>query len=161
MAITIPDIESKEFSKRSPGYDFNEVDSYLDAICDEMELMQIQIANLQKSLRAAEAQRPPVPVVPASPTPAAAVNMVDDDIREILEMTQRLKNETLAKAQKKADELENETRQKMKAELADLTAERDRLTNEVVALRQTAANYRARFEQMLTEQAQALQRFDM
>ena len=43
MQITIEMIESKEFKIKPRGYDQQEVDEFLDAICDEMAAQQDQI----------------------------------------------------------------------------------------------------------------------
>ena len=42
MQITIEMIESKEFKIRPKGYDQQEVDEFLDAICDEISDLQIK-----------------------------------------------------------------------------------------------------------------------
>ena len=48
--ITIDAIESKEFAIRKNGYDQDEVDSFLDDICDEMERQLGTINKLQQQL---------------------------------------------------------------------------------------------------------------
>ena len=39
MALTIDDIYDKEFALKGGGYDRNDVDQFLDEICDEMANM--------------------------------------------------------------------------------------------------------------------------
>ena len=51
MAVTISMIEEKEFKKRMNGYDCQEVNEFLDEICDTMESMQNEIVSLQQRLR--------------------------------------------------------------------------------------------------------------
>ncbi len=53
MNITVQVIEEKEFKFKLKGYDPEEVDEFLDAICDEMMEMQNEISSLQGKLRAA------------------------------------------------------------------------------------------------------------
>ena len=60
MQITIEMIETKEFKTKPRGYDPQEVDEFLDAICDEMVRQMDQIAALQQQLAAAKAARPVV-----------------------------------------------------------------------------------------------------
>ena len=65
MQITIEMIESKEFKIRPKGYDQQEVDEFLDAICDEMAAQQDQIQSLQQQLMSAQAKRPAPVAAPA------------------------------------------------------------------------------------------------
>ena len=46
MAITVEMIEKKEFKYKMRGFDPDEVNEFLDEICDEMIAMQDQIAFL-------------------------------------------------------------------------------------------------------------------
>ena len=110
--ITIEMIEEKEFKTKNRGYDPQEVDEFLDAICDELERLYNENATLQQQL--AEPQKAPVepatqvvrPVqqsvyadpVQAEPAPESA-------FREILEMAQRVKEETISNAKAQADKL--------------------------------------------------------
>ena len=61
MQITIEMIETKEFKTKPRGYDPQEVDEFLDAICDEMARQLDEIQSLQQQLAAAKAARPPPP----------------------------------------------------------------------------------------------------
>mgnify|MGYP003308667004 CR=1 FL=1 len=102
MQITIEMIETKEFKTKPRGYDPQEVDEFLDAICDEMVRQLDQIAALQQQLAAAKAARPVVeaPTQQVKPIVAAPVKPVPDaDFREILEMAQKVKSETIAAAE--------------------------------------------------------------
>lgn len=90
MAVTISMIEEKEFKKRMNGYDCQEVNEFLDEICDTMESMQNEIVSLQQRLRQqqmgaysfnrnvpspsqAAPSVAPVPVVPAPVKPEPVV----------------------------------------------------------------------------------------
>ena len=100
MQITIEMIESKEFKIKPRGYDQQEVDEFLDAICDEMAAQQDQIQALQQQLMSAQAKRP-------APAPAPAPAVTPDAtgaLQEILEMAQKVKAETIAAAEKQAEE---------------------------------------------------------
>ena len=71
MAITVEDIEQKEFAYKGAGYDPYDVDQYLDQICDEMVAMKDRIdaleAELAKAKREAEvATKAVMPVQPGS-----------------------------------------------------------------------------------------------
>ena len=106
MQITIEMIETKEFKTKPRGYDPQEVDEFLDAICDEMARQLDEIQSLQQQLAAAKAARPaPVTEAPTQqikPVVARPVAVPDSDFRDILEMAQKVKNETITAAEAKA-----------------------------------------------------------
>ena len=54
--LTIRDIESKQFRRIAYGYDQRGVDEFLDAICDELELLYGEIDELKRKLDFANAQ---------------------------------------------------------------------------------------------------------
>ena len=51
MALTIDDIYDKEFALKGGGYDRDDVDQFLDEICDEMTSMQDHISQLEEQLK--------------------------------------------------------------------------------------------------------------
>ena len=159
--ITIDMIESKEFKIKARGYDQEEVDTFLDEICDELERKQNAIAKLQQQLREAQAARSSAPVQPAAPAPAAVKAVGTDDIREMLEMAQRIKNETVAEAQKKADAIIADAQAKAEMQLGDLTSQRNRLASEVEELKKAAADFRAKFAALLDEQKAVLDKAEI
>lgn len=155
--ITIDAIESKEFAIRKNGYDQDEVDSFLDDICDEMERQLGTINKLQQQLREAQtAAARPVSV----PVPTSVSSQSEASFREILEMAQKVKEETISNAQKQADEILQDAKAKAEAQLGDLSAERDRLTAQVEGLKKTVATYRSSFEALLSSQKDALSKID-
>ena len=95
MALTIDDIYDKEFALKGGGYDRNDVDQFLDEICDEMTNMQERIDQLEsessKARAEAEAAREsvkpaPQPVAKAEP----AVARTSETLESILLSAQRL-----------------------------------------------------------------------
>lgn len=161
MQITIEMIETKEFKTKPRGYDPQEVDEFLDAICDEMVRQLDQIAALQQQLAAAKAARPVVeaPTQQVKPIVAAPVKAVPDaDFREILEMAQKVKNETIAAAEAKAEEILAKAKEEAAAKLDNLDVEKETLTNQVAALKTAAAEYRTKFEALLQAQQEALEK---
>lgn len=161
MQITIEMIETKEFKTKPRGYDPQEVDEFLDAICDEMVRQLDQIAALQQQLAAAKAARPVVeaPTQQMKPIVAAPAKAVPDaDFREILEMAQKVKNETIAAAEAKAEEILAKAKEEAAAKLDNLDVEKETLTNQVAALKAAAADYRTKFESLLQAQQEALEK---
>ena len=94
--ITVDLISSKEFSIESKGYNKKEVDEFLDDICDEMERMEAEIKDLkQKTVSVRE--------TPAAPAAPAVTPQDTNSFKEILEMAQKVKEETIRKAKEDAE----------------------------------------------------------
>ena len=156
--ITIKEIEEKEFNLvRTEGYDPQEVDEYLDLIMDEMARQIDEIALLRQELQAAKA-RPPMQA-PAQPVqPVRQQSGGAGQALEILEMAQRVKEETLAKAQKEADEMIAEAKIRAEEQLGNLGEKKEQLVAEVERLKTVASEYRAHFEALLQAQQEALEK---
>ena len=165
MQITVEMIDTKEFKIKPRGYDQQEVDDFLDAIGDEMVRQLDTIQSLQQQLQQARAVRPqpqpeaPTQVLkPVQPKPAPASVPASDSFREILEMAQKVKNETIAEAQRKADTIVENANNQASARLANLEQEREALTREGAALKAAASEYRAKFEALLQAQQEAMEK---
>ena len=168
MQITIEMIETKEFKTKPRGYDPQEVDEFLDAICDEMARQLDEIQSLQQQLAAAKAARPapapaPAPVTEAptqqiKPVVARPAAVPDSDFREILEMAQKVKNETIAAAEAKAAAIVAKAEEEAADKLGSLSEEKEKLTGQVEALKAAAAEYRAKFEALLQAQQEAMEK---
>ena len=72
MPISISIIEAKEFKIVRKGFDPQEVDLFLDEICDHIDLLNRQIDALQQ--RVAQASQGPGYARAAVPPPAATVD---------------------------------------------------------------------------------------
>ena len=83
--ITIQAIEQKEFRTKARGYDPEEVDTFLDDICDEMERQQNTIASLQQQVREAQnaAQRNPQSTLRPSGADTAELNRLQGMVKSI------------------------------------------------------------------------------
>ena len=168
MQITIEMIETKEFKTKPRGYDPQEVDEFLDAICDEMARQLDEIQSLQQQLAAAKAARAapapaPAPVTEAptqqiKPVTARPAAVPDSDFREILEMAQKVKNETIAAAEAKAAAIVAKAEEEAADKLGSLSEEKEKLTGQVEALKTAAAEYRAKFEALLQAQQEAMEK---
>lgn len=163
MQVTIEMIETKEFKVISRGYDPKEVDEFLDDIMDEMARQQDEIQALQQQLAAAKAAQPannvPTQVirpVQSSYAAPAKAEVPDKAFREILEMAQKVKDETIAKAEAEAAQILTKAQAAADEKLKSLSDEKENLTKQVTDLRAAAADYRARFEQLLAAQQEAL-----
>ena len=153
MSITVAMIEEKEFKTKVRGYDPVEVDEFLDEICDEMVLLQDEIANLQARLaQAARAQTYAAPMV-NRPQPA------DDSAsaKKMLERAQRLYDETIEDARREADRIIAEAKaQSPQHDNADLEDECDALQQQVDELRSQIALYRNQLTDLVQQQQEVL-----
>lgn len=161
MQITIEMIETKEFKTKPRGYDPQEVDEFLDAICDEMARQLDEIQALQQQLATAKAARPAVEaattqVKPVAAKPAPAVP--DDTFREILEMAQKVKSETIAAAEEKAAAIVAKAEEEAAAELGSLQEKKEKLSAEVEGLKAAVEDYRTKFVALLQAQQEAIEK---
>lgn len=159
--ITIEIIESKEFATENGGYSRKEVDRFLDQICDEIANLQDEIDRLNKQLAVAEARAKMTPAAPveAAPVVAAAAPAVaapESDFREILEMAQKVKNDTIAAAEQKAAEILAGAEEEAKAMLGNLTEEKEALIGQVEGLKQAGVALREKIAAVLKAQQDAL-----
>lgn len=167
MAVTIEMIETKEFKVIARGYDPKEVDEFLDDIMDEMARQLDEIQSLQQQLATAKAAQNvpaatqvvrPVQASPYAAPKAAPVEVPDKAFREILEMAQKVKDETIAKARNEAEEIRIKAQEQADAQLKGLDEEKGKLTQQVTNLRAAAADYRSRFEALLQAQQEAIEK---
>lgn len=164
MAITIDDIYDKEFALKGGGYDRDDVDQFLDEICDEMTNMQQKMADLDKELQTArqeltlareelqttrqeltlarEASQPaPVEETPITKTSAT--------LESILLSAQKLADDEVAKARQKAQEIVSEAEDKASHLVDDAQEEKETLLKSMATMRGAAADYRKRFLELL------------
>lgn len=153
MAITIQMIETKEFKIVQRGYDPEEVDMFLDEIGDEIEMLQKEI----KSLRAEADRARRTPAAPA-PAPVAAPrsDSSDETIRTMLVNAQRVCDDTIADAKKQAQGLVGDAQREATDVVRNARTEAQRLEENMETLRSAVADYRARFKQLLEDQAHLL-----
>ena len=149
--ITADMIADKEFSIESRGYNREEVDSFLDAICEEMDRLNNEIYDLRQKTTI---------VRPSAPAEASSgVSKQDENrFREILEMAATVKEETIRKAREDAEAIRLKAETEATERLDGLSEEKEALEKEVAALKETAAEYRRKFEELLHAQQDALEK---
>ena len=145
--VTVDLISSKEFSLESRGYNKQEVDNFLDDICEEMERMEAEIKDLQQKTTV---------VRPAAPSGVSAEDA--SSFKEILEMAKKVKDDTIQKAKEDAEAIRVKAETEARERLDGLSEERDSLTRQVKELRAAAADYRKQFEALLQAQQEALEK---
>ncbi|MBQ7850824.1 MAG: DivIVA domain-containing protein [Clostridia bacterium] len=158
--ITIRDIEAKQFRRIAYGYDQRGVDEFLDAICDELELLYGEIDELKRKLDYANAQTRKAEAAGGAVAPAAAAS-TNESFQEILEAAQRVKGQIIADAEVKAEEIREAARIEAEARLGGLDEERDALEKIVSTLRTTAREYKEQFGELLRTHQEALDNIDL
>ena len=149
--ITIELIESKEFGTENGGYNRKEVDRFLDQICDEIANLQDEIDKLNRQLAVSEARSKMAPAQEPAPAPVP-----EGEFREILEMAQRVKAETIASAEQKANEIIANAQEEAKAKLGTLETEKANLTAQVEDLKLAGMELREKIASVLKAQQEAL-----
>lgn len=154
MSITVAMIEEKEFKTKVRGYDPVEVDEFLDEICDEMVILQDEIASLQARL--AQASRQQAYAAPMMQR-AQVAPAEDDGAKKLLERAQRMYDETIRDAEQEAARIiANAQAQVVDVEAQKLEGQRDALQQQVNDLRAQTINYRNKLLQLMQEQREML-----
>ena len=114
--VTADMIAEKEFSIESKGYNKNEVDNFLDEICEEMDRLNNEIFDLRQKTTM---------VRPQAPAESAPSGSDESRFREILEMAAQVKEETIRRAKEDAEAIRVKAETEATERLEGLAAERD------------------------------------
>jgi cell division initiation protein len=175
--VTVKDIREKEFIKQKHGYSEEEVDEFLDEIADQMEaliqenktlMQQAQEARAMADKAISERLAPPVPaarpapVAPAQPevkpiqtTDEAYFRNLESTLRETLLSAQRIADDTVSEAKKKAAQMVSDAEEKVGVIEAQHKAEIDSAKVELEGVRKASEDYRVRFRRLVREQLHA------
>ena len=148
--ITSEVIAEKEFTIANRGYNQEEVDTFLDLICEELDRLNNEIQDMRQKTTM---------VRPSAPAAESSVSREDENrFREILEMAATVKEETIRKAREDAEAIRLKAETEANERLNGLAEERDGLEKEVAALKETATEYKRQFEELLHAQQEALEK---
>ena len=136
MALTIDDILDKEFAIKGGGYDRDDVDQFLDEICDEMTNMQNYIADLEGKLnRAEEALQHAQAEAVAAPVQEAPVQQAEPNLGATLESMFRraglVADDTVKEAEEKAQGIIKEAEEKAEDAVEDAQEEIEETKEEI------------------------------
>lgn len=159
VRLTVEAIANKQFRRAAYGYEQREVDDFLDEVCDEIDALHEQIDELTGKLNLANAETRMAEA--AGGVVSAPVSAPEASFREILEMAQRVKEQTIAEAQKKAEEIVANAQNEADAVLGGLELQRTKLQEAVNELRQKATGYRDAVKNLLAEHQAALELVDL
>lgn len=173
IMVTVKDIREKEFTKQKHGYHEDEVDEFLDEIADQMEaliqenkalMQQAQEARAMADRAISEHMAAPAPVQPTAPVPEAKPIHTTDEayfrnlestLRETLLSAQRIADETVSEAKKKAAAMVADAEDKVGAVMSQHKAEIEGAKVELEGVRKAAEDYRIRFKRLVREQLHA------
>jgi cell division initiation protein len=165
MAVTVSDIEQKEFAYKGQGYDPYDVDQYLDQICDEMVSMQERIDQLEADLAKArrelevaqKAVKPVQPEVVRAPEPAPQVGQTSATLEGILLKAQKLADEAVADATVKAKAIIDDAEAKANETVKQARFEKVKLEKNAEELHTAAKEFRKDFLALLDEQRKLME----
>ena len=155
MAITIDDIYDKEFKIAGDGYDKEDVDQFLDEVCDEMIDMQNNMVQLENNIKRLEnelATKKNV-VQPTYVEPNTDIEeMVRPDARAIERMlltAERICSETENDANNQARTIIEDAKNQASQIIGNVHTEKATLESEIATLRQTRDNFQRELRTML------------
>ena len=164
MAITVSDIEQKEFAYKGAGYDPYDVDQYLDQICDEMIALQDRIDRLEQDLAKArqEAEVAAKAVKPVQPEivraePVQPVAQTSQTLENILLSAQKLADGAVEEAKRRAEGIVKEAQDSAAELLNNAKEDKAALEKGAEALRVAAKEYRKDFLALVEAQKALLE----
>jgi cell division initiation protein len=146
MAITVKDIQEKEFSiQAAEGYNPEQVDDFLDALADQLGAMNREMAALNNRIKELEAAL----AAAESKTPdydeTGYFKNLESAMRESLIGAQRIADETVSEAKRTAEKTVADANAQAEKTVADANAQAETL---VASAQNTAAEIKADYEQL-------------
>ncbi len=179
MAISVKDIQEKEFSTQANGYAVEQVDDFLDEIAGQLgtlirenlalvgnvKKLEEELTEAKKAVETAKKQRPDY-------NEAGYFKNLESAMRESLIGAQRLADETKTKAQTEADEILRKAKEEAEQTVKDATAQAEALNErsksdiaaakaEYEKLHTSAEEYRAAFRKLIEAQLQTIKANDI
>lgn len=168
MAITVKDIQEKEFSTQAAeGYNPEQVDDFLDALADQLgamnretQALNARIKELEAALSAAESKTPDY-------DESGYFKNLESALRESLIGAQRIADETVSEAKHAAEKTVADANAQAEKTVADANAKADALLSsaqntaaeiktDYEQLRAMADTYRENFKKLVEEQLSLL-----
>lgn len=153
MALTIDDIYDKEFALKGGGYDRNDVDQFLDEICDQMISMQEEMDKLQKDLQKAQMEAEAAKAAAQNAAPVVVksepVTQTSATLEGILLSAQRLADEAVENAKVKAEAIVKEAEEKAEKIVGEARTEKETLSGKLDGMRKSVADYKKNFQALI------------
>lgn len=139
MAISIEDIQKKQFTTRSRGYDKFEVDTFLEDIMMQMDSTENELNDLRRKCS----------------TLYETINVykqTEDSMKELLLLAKEKKEEIISKANEQAQEIIDAAKAKASEITNGLDTRLEQLKAETETMKKEYDTFKAKFEDMLTAQ---------
>ncbi|MBE0416585.1 MAG: DivIVA domain-containing protein [Coriobacteriia bacterium] len=138
MKLTPLDIHHKEFRRSLRGYDDKEVDDFLDSVADEFERLFKENIDLSERMEAANQK-------------VRTYQDMETTLHNTLLAAQRSAEEIVATARDEAGTLLRDAEMKAKEVIHDALTQKQKMTGELVRVKQAEEEFRARFKQLLEQ----------
>lgn len=147
MAISIDEIQKKQFSKRSRGYDIFEVDTFLEDIMMQMEQTESQLDELREKCSSLYET-------------INVYKQTEDSMKEILVIAKGKGDEIIAKANDEANAIIESAKQKADEMLGGMDKQIEQLRIEGEKMKQQYSEFKNKFEELLKTQLDSIEKFD-
>lgn len=147
MAISIDEIQKKQFSKRSRGYDIFEVDTFLEDIMMQMEQTESQLDELREKCSSLYET-------------INVYKQTEDSMKEILVIAKGKGDEIIAKANDEANAIIESAKQKADEMLGGMDKQIEQLRIEGEKMKQQYSEFKNKFEELLKTQLNSIEKFD-
>lgn len=147
MAISIDEIQKKQFSKRSRGYDIFEVDTFLEDIMMQMEQTESQLDELREKCSSLYET-------------INVYKQTEDSMKEILVIAKGKGDEIIAKANEEASAIIESAKKKADEMLGGMDMQIEQLRVEGEKMKQQYSEFKNKFEELLKTQLDAIEKFD-
>jgi cell division initiation protein len=138
MKLTPLDIHHKEFRRSLRGYDDKEVDDFLDTVADEFERLFKENIDLSERMDVADQK-------------VRTYQEMENTLHKTLLAAQRSAEEIVASAREEATALLRDAELKAKEVIHDALTQKQKMTGELVRVKQAEEDFRGRFKQLLEQ----------
>ena len=147
MAITIEDIQKKQFSTRSRGYDKFEVDTFLEDIIMQMEQMDSELEELRRKCSSLYET-------------INVYKQTEDSMKEILVIAKEKKDEIIEGATQQAQAILDDAQAKANELMGGMDERVKEIAQRELELKTNYIEFKTQLEAMLKAQLTAIEEFD-
>ncbi len=146
MAITVDDIQKKQFSTRSRGYDKFEVDTFLEDIMMQMEQTETELDELRSKCSSLYET-------------INVYKQTEDSMKEVLLIAKEKKDDIIDKANEEAEKIVADAKAKADEMLNGMDVQIEMLKKQTEDIKAQYADFKTKFEELLKSQLDAMDRF--
>ena len=147
MAITVDDIQKKQFSTRSRGYDKFEVDTFLEDIMMQMEQTETELDELRSKCSSLYET-------------INVYKQTEDSMKEILVIAKEKKDEIIEGANQQAQAILDEAQAKANDLMGGIDERVNAIMQKELELKTNYIEFKTQLEAMLKAQLTAIEDFD-